>query len=58
MPALKEERVVAKLWECIQRRFKQKGVQWDRAKSIPIAYNDESATIKLLVKGEADPEKH
>ena len=47
---LKAERVIATLWGCMQRRLLQMQVSWEQAKSIPIAYNDEEATIRMQIK--------
>ena len=48
--SLKPERVIATLWGCIQRRFKQKGVKWDNAKNICIRYNEEPARVRVRVR--------
>lgn len=52
IPHLCEERIIATLWGCIQRRLSQKGVQWENAKNIPIMYNEERACVKFFLEQE------
>lgn len=47
---LMEERIIATLWGCIQRRLQQMNVTWEQAKSIPIEYNEEEGTIQMQIK--------
>ncbi|RZS17409.1 hypothetical protein BHM03_00049548, partial [Ensete ventricosum] len=46
---LQKNRVIATLYGCIMRRLQQKGVTWEEAKNVAIAYNQEDVLIRFMI---------